>query len=169
MILTSDHGEMLGDHNSFGKRTFYEQSSRIPLIVSCPARFGSGRREQLAVLQDVYATVLTVPGRPLPPEGKGMDLLPQCRDNIPGRKAIFAGLGFGNARKYIVRSGTDKYLFFKTAAGKPCLIFPPIGGSGKIWRKPGRLCVPNTGSCWRIIWPKSSCRRPNPGPLLRRR
>jgi arylsulfatase len=34
--FTSDHGEMAGDHAMMGKRAFYEESARVPLILSVP-------------------------------------------------------------------------------------------------------------------------------------
>jgi arylsulfatase A-like enzyme len=36
VIFTSDHGEMLGDHGMLDKRSFYEESTRVPLLVSVP-------------------------------------------------------------------------------------------------------------------------------------
>ena len=31
IIFTSDHGELLGDYNSFGKRCFLDSAARIPI------------------------------------------------------------------------------------------------------------------------------------------
>ena len=39
-ILTSDHGEMLGDHYRFRKSVAYEGSARVPFLLSAPPRFG---------------------------------------------------------------------------------------------------------------------------------
>lgn len=36
VILTSDHGEMLGERGYWGKSTMYESSARVPLIVAGP-------------------------------------------------------------------------------------------------------------------------------------
>ena len=47
MILTSDHGDMLGERGLWYKMSFYEGSARVPLVVSRPAasrRRGSRRR-----------------------------------------------------------------------------------------------------------------------------
>ncbi|MFD0717482.1 sulfatase-like hydrolase/transferase [Paenibacillus sp. GCM10027626] len=63
VILTADHGEMLGDHYSYGKRTFYEPSARIPLLMRWPERLPQGvQRKQLGVLTDVYATIADAAG-----------------------------------------------------------------------------------------------------------
>ena len=34
--VTSDHGEMAGDHAMFEKRAFYEESARVPMLLSVP-------------------------------------------------------------------------------------------------------------------------------------
>ena len=34
IAFTSDHGEMLGNHKMWGKRSFYENSAKIPMIIS---------------------------------------------------------------------------------------------------------------------------------------
>jgi arylsulfatase A-like enzyme len=36
ILYTSDHGEMLGDFGGIGKRTFFDASARVPLIVQPP-------------------------------------------------------------------------------------------------------------------------------------
>ncbi|HFQ15620.1 MAG TPA: sulfatase, partial [Rhodobacteraceae bacterium] len=46
IIITSDHGELLGDHWLFGKRGYFDQGFHIPLFIRDPspaARAGDGR------------------------------------------------------------------------------------------------------------------------------
>jgi arylsulfatase len=64
VVFTSDHGEMLGDHNLFRKTFAYEGSARIPLIVSLPekAERDSCFDSTPAVLEDVYPTILDIAG-----------------------------------------------------------------------------------------------------------
>lgn len=42
IVFTSDHGEMLGDHDRVFKRTFHESSIRIPQILRWPGRIPGG-------------------------------------------------------------------------------------------------------------------------------
>ena len=57
VIYTSDHGEMLGRHQLWHKVCFYEDSVRVPLIVSCPSRFPRGERRAFNVsLLDLFPT-----------------------------------------------------------------------------------------------------------------
>ncbi len=40
VVLTSDHGEMLGERGAWYKMSFFEGSARVPLVVHAPALFG---------------------------------------------------------------------------------------------------------------------------------
>ena len=50
VILTSDHGEMLGERGLWYKMSFFEGACRVPLVVASPGRFDAAprRRERLA-------------------------------------------------------------------------------------------------------------------------
>ncbi|CAI8025084.1 Arylsulfatase [Geodia barretti] len=54
-IFTSDHGEMLGDHNLWRKTYAYEGSARIPFIVTPPTR-GSTASRKVADEEMQYVT-----------------------------------------------------------------------------------------------------------------
>lgn len=43
LMYTSDQGFFLGDHGWFDKRLMFEESLRMPLVLSCPALIPSGR------------------------------------------------------------------------------------------------------------------------------
>ena len=43
VVFTADHGEMLGERGLWYKMAFFEQSARVPLVVSAPGRFAAGR------------------------------------------------------------------------------------------------------------------------------
>jgi len=36
VVFTSDHGQNLGEHNTWGKMTAWEPSLRVPLIIRAP-------------------------------------------------------------------------------------------------------------------------------------
>ena len=58
IIYASDHGEMLGDHNRWGKSTWYTPSSGIPLIVAGPGVQKGRTSHALVSLHDLTATLL---------------------------------------------------------------------------------------------------------------
>ena len=76
VILTSDHGEGLGDHGEQGHGLFlYEQAVRTPLIFKLPQRDGGGRLSDALVEQiDVAPTVLDLVGAPRPSKIGGRSL-----------------------------------------------------------------------------------------------
>jgi arylsulfatase A-like enzyme len=64
VILTSDHGEQLGEHGLIGHgRSLYDQETRVPLLIFLPDGDRGGETVAEAVsLRDVPATVLDVLG-----------------------------------------------------------------------------------------------------------
>ena len=58
VIYTADHGEMMGEHGMWWKCNFYEQSVRVPLIVSCPTLFSPRVERFPATLVDVARTLI---------------------------------------------------------------------------------------------------------------
>jgi choline-sulfatase len=70
VVYTSDHGELAGDHGLWWKNSFYEQASRVPLILSwpgAPQRVPAGARFGGAVsLLDLTRTLIDVAGAPDP-------------------------------------------------------------------------------------------------------
>lgn len=77
LLFTSDHGDMLFDHNMVAKRCFYENAACVPLILSGkPLLPWRGRVEQkLAGLGDIMPTLLDLCGIPIPKTVEGIPLL----------------------------------------------------------------------------------------------
>jgi arylsulfatase A-like enzyme len=87
IVVTSDHGEMLGDHGYFRKCEPYEGSANIPLIIcGSPALgFKSGLRiEQPVCLEDIMPTLLALAGTKSSTRVDGVNLVPVLR----GQKQI---------------------------------------------------------------------------------
>jgi arylsulfatase A-like enzyme len=84
VVMTSDHGEMLGDHRLWGKRQPYEGSARIPLVFRLPGSYGGerGRKDQsLTCLEDVMPTLLELVGIEIPEGVDGDSLAAQLRND----------------------------------------------------------------------------------------
>ncbi len=65
IVVTSDHGEMLGDHGYFRKCEPYEGSANIPFLFAASESFGLRRgvkSQQPAGLEDIMPTLLELAG-----------------------------------------------------------------------------------------------------------
>lgn len=59
LVFCSDHGEMLGAHGMREKNVFYEESTRVPMMLRLPGHIAANRSvETLVSTIDVYSTVL---------------------------------------------------------------------------------------------------------------
>ena len=72
VILTSDHGEALGDHSMWGKGPYhYDGVIRVPFLVSWPGRFeGGATHDGVISLLDFAPTILDIAGVPIPEGNK---------------------------------------------------------------------------------------------------
>ena len=78
VIYTSDHGDMQGEHGLFWKHVFYEESVRVPLILSWPGRIPPQQRcQQVVSALDVAATMLDAMEAPSLPNSAGRSFLSQ--------------------------------------------------------------------------------------------
>jgi arylsulfatase A-like enzyme len=76
VLLTSDHGEQLGDHYLWGKDGWFDESFHVPLIVKPPGG-GRGRLvDAFTEAVDVMPTILDLLGLPVPPQLDGVSLRP---------------------------------------------------------------------------------------------
>ncbi|WP_170130932.1 choline-sulfatase [Deinococcus yavapaiensis] len=76
VVFTSDHGEMLGEHGMWFKRTFYDGAAKVPLIVSRPSTFAPARRSEVVSLVDLTATLLDLAEVEAPSDADGGSLKP---------------------------------------------------------------------------------------------
>ncbi len=60
VLLTADHGDMLGERGLWYKMTWFENACRIPLIVTAPGTFKAGRRTGSASHLDLLPTLAAI-------------------------------------------------------------------------------------------------------------
>jgi choline-sulfatase len=119
VIVTSDHGEMLGEKGLIQKRSLYEWSSRIPLFIDIPG--ASAREVDTPVsLLDVPATLIDIAGqtptRPL--EGRSL-LSAVYGEELEVIPVISEYHGEGIMRpSFIVRKGDWKYHYCHGSAAQ---------------------------------------------------
>lgn len=90
VIFTSDNGYHLGEHRLGDKRTAYEESIRIPLIVRLPRREAAGTIADAMVLNiDLAPTILAMANQQVPAAMQGRSMQPLFEDpSAPWRKAF---------------------------------------------------------------------------------
>lgn len=103
----SDHGEMAGDHGGWQKEAFFEQSVKIPFLLSYPQKWKDGFiSSDLVSLSDLFGIATTAAGAP------------EARDGIlilndEKRDCLFSVYGRpdSNLFKIMVRFGDWKYIY----------------------------------------------------------
>lgn len=81
IVYTSDHGDQLGERGLWWKQTFFDESAKVPLILSWPGVLPPGeRREQVVNLVDLCPTVLDAVGAPVLPAIDGTSFWGVARD-----------------------------------------------------------------------------------------
>lgn len=128
VVFTSDHGEMIGDHQWLRKRNAFEPSARIPFMIRFPEAMGldQGRAFDIPVeLMDIMPTLLEACGAAVPDSVEGSSLLPvlrgqtaEWREYLHGECAEVPSLNSGmqyvtdGRRKYVWFPGRAEELFF---------------------------------------------------------
>jgi arylsulfatase A-like enzyme len=72
IIITSDHGDLFGEHNSFGHNTdLYNELLHIPMIIKYPNSSRKGHFDKVVQTIDVMPELLTYLGIEIPAEVQG--------------------------------------------------------------------------------------------------
>jgi len=89
IVFSADHGDMMGNHSSWGKRAcLYEDVLKVPLIVHHPGQRNGREITETVSSVDVFASLLQAGGCPLPAEIDGRPL-----DEVTaqgGRETLFS-------------------------------------------------------------------------------
>lgn len=86
VIYSSDQGFYLGDHGWYDKRWMYEESFKMPLIISWPGVTAPGSKNHDLVQNLDYAgTFLEMAGAPVPGDMQGKSLLPLLKGEQKGK------------------------------------------------------------------------------------
>ena len=116
VLLTSDHGESLGEH---GERTHgifvYDSTLRVPLVVAGPGVAGGAAPPVVARGVDVLPTLLDLAGLPVPADLDGRSLRPalegRAQADAPAyAESLFCARGLGWAPLFAWRSASHKLI-----------------------------------------------------------
>lgn len=118
VVFTSDHGYHLYDHGLWQKRSLFERSARIPLIIRQPKTAQSGTKtDALAGLIDLYPTLAEQAGLKPPKYIDGVSLSPALKDpDASVQDAVFTEQEFTNKQfGYSIRTDRYRYALWQDA------------------------------------------------------
>lgn len=90
VIYMGDNGFAFGEHGLIDKRTAYEESMRVPMLVRCPELFPGGKvTENVIANIDIASTCLAAAGLEAPQQYQGASFLPVLQGKqIPWRDGL---------------------------------------------------------------------------------
>ncbi len=120
ICFTSDHGDMLGNHNLWAKRTFFENSANIPMLlmgVKGDERVGHHREDdRLVGWQDVMPTLLDLAGIDIPNTVDGISMVGDKK-----RDHFYGECDEGLRATRMIRDGRYKLIYY--SVGNFSLLF----------------------------------------------
>ncbi|MCG8508766.1 MAG: sulfatase-like hydrolase/transferase, partial [Rhodospirillales bacterium] len=118
VIFCSDHGDMMGERNMWFKRTFYDKSVKVPLIVHNPRRYVPKVEDGIVSLADLCPTVADIGGGGDVAEQYGNDHSHSFKKLIEGdrpewkNRALMEYFGPGVEEPWVaIRQGDYKYVY----------------------------------------------------------
>ena len=123
VVVTADHGNMLGERGLWGLRTFFEWAERVPLVFHCPAAFRARRVPTPVSLVDVLPTLVDLAGNGEadgiagPVDGRSLAQALRGNDEGVPRDVLAEYCGEGvPAPWFMIRRGRHKYVHCETTA-----------------------------------------------------
>lgn len=109
-VVTSDHGEELHDHGSWGHgHTVYQELLHVPLAFRYPAGIRAGQRlPETVSTVDIGPTILEMTGVPVHQSAEGQSLRPDLRGEVPPGPSV-AFSDFLDDRR-VIRAGRWKLI-----------------------------------------------------------
>jgi len=99
VVVTSDHGELFGEHGVFNHVSLYEENLLVPLVIADPRRARPQRIADQVRLIDLAPTILELAGVSPLPEADGISLVPLL-DARPGAEPPGPAWSFAAASNY---------------------------------------------------------------------
>lgn len=115
VIFTSDHGYNLGHHTMWQKSSLFENSLRVPLLISAPGfeESAGSRTDSLVELVDLYPTIAELTGltdkQPSNLHGNSLTTVMKNPSSTKGHEEAYAVVG--NKKKMGESITTDRYRY----------------------------------------------------------
>jgi len=116
IVITSDHGEMLGERGMWYKMSYFEWASRVPMIIWAPGRFSPRNVKQSVSLVDLLPTLTDIASDSKPivyaDTIDGNSLLPLLKGGDEDKNAFVCGeILCEGAISPIIMLRRDKYKY----------------------------------------------------------
>jgi arylsulfatase A-like enzyme len=114
-VLTSDHGESLGEHDYYFDHgeDLFDPSLRIPLILAVPGAAKGRRSDALVSTLDLVPTILDAVKVSYPPDLVGQSFLPAVHDHgTPARTRLF-----GQNERNLIATWDQRFKLVATPKG----------------------------------------------------
>lgn len=151
VIVTSDHGDMLGERGLWYKMTFFENAARVPLIVHAPKQFSPHRVACSVSTIDLLPTLVELatgernPAWPDPVDGRS--LVPHLQ-NEGGHDETFGEYLAEGAIAPIVMIRRGRYKFIHTPAD-PDQLFDLVADPNELVNLAGDFAQADTVAAFR--------------------
>ena len=110
IVLWSDHGYHLGEKQRWAKRSLWEESTRVPLILAGPGIPGGAVCERPVGLIDLYPTLVDYARLPRKPHLDGVSLMPLIQNpSAPWKRPTITTFGPHN---HAIRSERWRYIHY---------------------------------------------------------
>jgi len=112
IAFSSDHGELLGDFGSVGKRSYHDAASRVPMILRHPGSLPAGETRDTPVsLIDLTRTFTETAGAEIDTHALDGENLVEIAANPPADRTVFTHLGKGGNGIYAAINSRWKFAY----------------------------------------------------------
>lgn len=111
IVFASDHGYHLGEHGLWQKRSLFEESARVPLMIVAPGVSKTNATAATPVsLVDLFPTLTELCGISAPANLQGQSLVPMLRDpSATGRRWAITQTAHNGVSGYSLRTTRWRY------------------------------------------------------------
>jgi arylsulfatase A-like enzyme len=116
VMIWGDHGWHLSEKLKYGKTDLWEESDRVPFIVSVPGVTKAGLKSEAVVnLLDMYPTLIELCGLPANPENEGRSFAPVLKDpTLAWSLPTLTTYNYGN---HSVTDGRYRFTYYGSKGG----------------------------------------------------